>query len=311
MTRRRLYFGLLSIILSFASFIPNFAVTLPAKFFLAVLFAYGFVIICEWTTMRLAHKSLMREIERSAHNLLAFLFTTTIAALFIEGVGLVLGKLWIFPYHSPSTYLIAFIPTFAVYWLTVCESYLAAKTLIDYAIRGRRRITKMHPYEPGMYKIFGILGALFTILSLALMISDFSKQPLPLFTPQNLYSMSPAYQAAFSEILLLLLGLWLLLEWVEYHRKKTSLIKDIVHHYYTPIIAIIFGASVNALLMESQNLPSDIWVYTNWPLSSITFLGLPLTMFMMWILHYIPFLSLFRAVTDKESSAIWQADDIK
>jgi hypothetical protein len=60
--------------------------------------------------------------------------------------------------------------------------------------------------------------------------------------------------------------------------------------------------------MESQNIPVGLWVYTNWPLPGANILGLPLLIFLCWPLHYIAFLSLFRALSDRESRELWRGD---
>ena len=228
----------------------------------------------------------------------------------LDGVAKFLGKLWIYPDWSPTFYALIFIPGFAAYWLTIAESYLAAKTLLDYAHKGTRSITKSYRFERAFYSVIGILGVLFAVGAILLLLSDYVGQPLSLFTPENVYSSAISFRVAFSEILLLFLGTWFIFEWIEFSRKKTSLLKDIVHQYYTPLLAIIIGSFVNSIFMEAQNIPSGLWRYTNWPLEYLAIFGVPIIALLVWPLHYVTFLSLFRATTDKESNLIWQADRI-
>jgi len=293
---------------SFASFIPEVGV--HNKLLLAALFYVGVVFISEWITIHFAHKSLLQEIRKSWHNTFAFILTTAVGGLLLDGVAKFLGKLWIYPDWTPIFYAAIFIPGFAAYWLAICESYLAVKVLLDKITPGKRRVGKLHRYERWFYSTLGMCGVIFSLLATLLLLIDFFQQSLPLFVPDDVRVSAPSFQVAFTEVMLLFLGIWFFLEWLEYYRKKTSLIKDIVHHYYTPLIAIVLGSMITSVFMELQNVPAGLWRYTNWPLSDFAVLDMPILIFIIWPLHYITFLSLFRAMTNKESAMIWQSDRI-
>src|SRR3989338_181341 len=309
MNRKRLYLGFILIFVSYASFSSEIGNS--HKLLLAALFYLGVVWVCEWITISLAGTSLLLEIRKSWHNLFAFIFTAFLGGLLLDGVAKFLGKLWIYPDWSPSFYALIFIPGFAAYWLVICESYLALKSLIDFCMRGKKRIGTSYKLEKTFFKLLGIIGIILSSVAIILLYIDFKRQSLPFFLPENVYSEAPSFHVAFLEILLLFLGAWLLLEWIEFYRRKTSLLKDIMHHYYTPLIAIAAGSFITSVFMEAQNIPVGLWRYTNWPLSEISVFGVPVLTFIIWPLHYIAFLSLFRALTDKESQAIWRADTIK
>jgi hypothetical protein len=104
---------------------------------------------------------------------------------------------------------------------------------------------------------------------------------------------------------LVFLGFWFILEAVEYFRKESSLLSDLLRGYVNPLIAIIVASFTLAIVMETQNDINHFWLYTNWPLADFKFLNLYGLMLLAWPLHYIFFLSLFRALSKTESKKIF------
>lgn len=218
-----------------------------------------------------------------------------------------LGKLWIYPYWSAYFYAFIFIPGFSAYLLMIAESYLATKALFDYLRRGRKTITSYKSFEYKLYKPLGLTGILLIVFSLIMIIANYAKNGGYIFN----INQATNIKVGFVYILTIFVGIWFMLESVEFIRKKTSLLKDIFHSYFTPALAILTSSLVLAIIMETQNIPKGFWVYTNWPLDHIKFLGLPITMLMAWPLHYIAILSFFRAFTGSESDEIWKGDLLK
>jgi len=208
-------------------------------------------------------------------------------------------------------YFILFIPGFAFYWIVICESYLATKAILDLLRKGKIYITKSFKWEITFFKFLGILGVTLLVLSLILFYFDFSGQSSLFIRGLDLSQKTSSYVLPFYLVLTLFFGLWFILEYLQFSKKKSSLIKDILHYHFSPLLAIILGSVFLAILMESQNLLYDMWAYINWPLESITFIGLPIVILLTWPLHYILFLSLWRAFTDEQSEEVWKGDLIK
>lgn len=310
MTRTRIAVGILYVLASFSTFL--FPDIHTSTLFLASLFYAGVIYICEAITVALNGTSLLREVRRNGKNFASFVIVSTLGGLLLDGAGKFLAKLWVYPSWSSSFYLFIFIPGFAAYWLAITESYLATKAVLDYLEKGVRTLHRPYHYEPFLYRGLGVLGAGLISVGAGLIVNDFARQPLPLVLPDSVSIFGAAFAISFWHLMLLALGVWFLLEFLEFYRKRTSLLRDIIHGYWTPLAAIVLGAAVLALLMEAQNIPAGLWRYTNWPLDGYQFLGIPAIIFLVaWPLHYILFLSLFRVLTGKESDQVWKGDVIR
>ena len=303
--------GVLIIVISFLTFfIPGVYLNKFSAGFLFFLFGMGVIILSESIISKYANYSLLKKILASKRNLISFIIVSFFGGLLLEIIACFLGKLWIYPYWNFLTYLLLFVPGFAFYWLIICESYLATKSAMDFFSKGKKYVTKSFKFEKIIFNLVGFCGIILFILAILFIYLNFN-QTNKLFGIEDLNSVTNNYVPSFIYIILLFFGMWFILEYIEHHEKRTSLIKDILHNYKTPLLAILFGSFLLGLFMELQNIPSQLWTYINWPFQEITFLGLPIVMLVVWPLHYIFFLSLFRALTDKESISIWRGDLIK
>jgi len=275
-------------------------------------FAIGFILLFDSITINIYKKSLLHQILKNKNNLILFIIFSVIGALFIEGIAKWIGKLWIYPYANVQIYFLFIIPILIIYWLFICESYLATKAVIDLFVKGKREVTKPYKSERVIFILVLILGIIIVLSSIFSMCVENSSSDLPLFNLSKEVSQStPIFHVSLGLIIILLIGLFFILEFVEYKRKETSFIKDIMHGYTTPIFAIIFSTFIFGILMETHNLLYGGWGYINWPFPESNLFGIPLMVFVAWMLHYLFFLSLFRAITNNESKEIWSGDNIK
>ncbi len=268
---------------------------------------FGIVLISDGITEKIYKKSLLREIRKSRKNTILFFIISAIGGIILDGVVQWLGKLWIYPYFNTYTYFIFFIPGFGLYWLMIAESYLATKAIFDYLHRGKQIVRNYYWFEPPFYKFLGVVGVILISLSAFFILHDYTSNGGYIFDISNHVN----YKVNFIYIITIFLGTWFVLECIEYFRKKTSLLKDIFHHYFNPLVSILIASFILAILMEMENISYSLWQYTNWPFENIQFLNLPVMMFLAWPLHYVAFLSLFRVFTEKESDEIWKGDLIK
>lgn len=310
--KKRLVVGIVLLLISYIQFF------IPIKIFKQYLHPFfslvlmtGFILILDAITYHFYKKSLLSKLLKNRKNIFVFILITIIGTTFLELFAHWLGKLWIYPYWNFFDYFIFFIPGFIVYWLFICESYLATKSIIDYLHRGKTFIKKPFKEEKGFFKILGVIGIGILITSIILTYIDYSNQDVVLVSLEDLDKVTSSYVAPYYIMIMFVLSFWFILEYIEYKRKKSSLIKDIMHDYLTPLGAIIIGSMFFAIILESHNILYKWWVYINWPFQEITFIGLPIMMFFAWPLHYIVFLSLWRAFTDKESSEVWKGDLVK
>ncbi|TSC92613.1 MAG: hypothetical protein CEN91_391 [Candidatus Berkelbacteria bacterium Licking1014_85] len=288
-------------------FLPKRLVSWEILTIFSFLFNISIVLISDGITQKISKKSLLQEICRSKKNIAHFLLISVAGGIILDGVAQWLGKLWVYPYFNFYIYLLFFVPGFGLYWLMIAESYLATKAIIDYLRKGKQVVRNYFSFEPRLYRLLGIIGIILIPLSVIFMLHDYFVQSGYIFDVSNPVN----YKVNFVYVIAIFLGTWFVLEYIEYSRKKTSLLKDIFHHYSSSLISILIASFVLAIIMEFENIPVGFWIYTNWPLEHIRVFGLPLIMFIAWPLHYIVFLSLFRAFTEKESDEIWRGDLIK
>lgn len=310
--KKRFLLGILFFSLSYLQLLvpKQYANPIPIVIFF-FLFMVGSILICDATTLKLRGKSLINVVLKSRKNIISFLLVSFIAAFVIELVAHWLGKLWIYPHWGYISYFIFFVPAFFVYWLLICESYLATKTIFDYFIKGKKYVKKRFKWEHALFPILWTVGWLLIVLSILTIQQDYLIHKGLIVGAEDMYKQTQNYLIPFGSIMLLALGLWFVLEFIEYKTKGSSLIKDLAHNYLTPLLSILVGSLVLAFVMESQNLAHKLWAYINWPFSEVTLIGLPLTMFLVWPLHYILFLSFFRIANREESSEVWKGDLIK
>lgn len=309
---RKFYFGLIFFVASYLQFLlPPELVNFRNLTILNLAFMLGVIYICEEITLKLKNKSILHEIRKNTKNLIAFVVVSTAGGILLDGIAKWLGKLWIYPYWNFDMYLFLFIPGFAIYWLMIVESYLATKAIIDYCHDGRHIVGQSFGFEKYLYKFLGIAGLALITISAIFIASNWYQGDKYIADLRDVYNITENFKTNFSYLMLVFLGVWFSLEFIEYSRKKTSLIKDIAHHYFSPPVSILLGSFLLAIIMETQNAPLGYWIYTNWPLQNFQLFNLPILMYLVWPLHYIFFLSLFRAFTQKESDEIWRGDLIK
>lgn len=264
----------------------------------------GIILIGDGTTYYFKKYSLLHVLLFKPKSLSLFIFISFLGGIFLEGTAQWLGKLWVYPYFSARVYGLAFTPGFSLYWLMIVESYLGVKVFLDYLIKGKKVVKYNFKFERSLYLNLAVIGLLIVPASIYMILLDYLKIKGYLFdinTPVPL-------KVNFIYIIGIFLGTWFIFEGIEYCATKTSLLKNIVHGYYTPLVAILIASLALALIMESENIGFGYWVYTNWPMEWLTIFNLPISMLLAWPLHYIGFLSLFRSFTRLESSEVWQGD---
>jgi len=308
--KKRIILGVILLLISFIQvFISQITLFQLCLFF--IIFAIGAVLIFDSITLYFYKKSLLRDLRRNKRIFFRFILVSTIGVILLDFIALGLGKLWIYPYWDFWTYLVLFIPVFTGYWFLICESYLGTKAVIDYLRKGKKIVTKSFKHEKVIFNLLGVVGICLILVTIFLIIQDYSLQGNILFSFENINSKTSNYVCPYGFIMLLFVSFWMVLEFVQHKLKKNSLIKDLIHGHFTPLISILISSFLLSIVLEALNLTHYLWEYVNWPFEGITFLGLPVMMFLAWPIHYILFLSLWRTLTNKQSEDVWKGDLIK
>jgi len=304
---KRLIFGIAFLIISLTPFI--FITKTAIGIYLALFHLFydvGVVLVCDHVIESLSGESLIIVLSRNRKNQLIYFGIGALAGLLLDGFSNYLGGLWFYPFWSNELYLSLFLLGFPIYFLTVIFSYQAAKLFLDKITEKKKKVTRCYKYEGALYKILlflGIVAFLFVYARVLYNTNFFRNFQFSINTIKEPY-------LEFGYIILMFFSVWFIAEFVEYKRKNNSLIKNTLHGYFNPLLAIIISSIILAIYMEVQNLPLGLWIYSNWPWQEIEFLGLPVMVYIAWPLHYIGLLSGYRALGNESSQEIFAGDMI-
>jgi len=274
------------------AYLPNFApqrsINLVGLTIFWAFFSMTAIILCDQVTLLFAHRSLLQEATCSGRAWRSFLLIGALSGLLLDGVAQWLGKLWIYPYWNEAFYGGAFIVGFCAYWMATAESYLAVKVILGRWWRVMPPPVSARKNEAALFRVFGVLGVLLTAAGTVLLLGDYGstggyvfeiRRPLPVKTH-------------FGYFLMTFAGVWFILEWVQWARRRMSLLRTLLYGHWQPLCALLVASAVTSLFWETVNAAHHFWVYTNWPLPRWQLLTIPVTVLLTWPLQYVVFLSL-------------------
>ncbi|HEX6684499.1 MAG TPA: hypothetical protein VF062_16975 [Candidatus Limnocylindrales bacterium] len=174
--------------------------------FSAAMFTLGVIVLSEGICQRFGGVSLWRFATATPRRLLGVVLAAGASGLALELIGQWLGKLWVYPYWTTWLYALVVVPGFVFYWVSIVESYLAVKAVLDARWRGRVDPARPFPVPPRA----GILG--FALLACAAWL--FGRW----FAAYGGYTFAVIRPAAdappFGYVLLAFAGGWLVAEWL-------------------------------------------------------------------------------------------------
>jgi len=264
----------------------------------------GLIFLSEYITRLLRSKSLLSLLVRNKKNLLIFIAVSTLGGLCVEGIGQWVGKLWFYPFFTIHQYKLATTLGFSLYMTTIAEVYIAAKSLVDRFLKPPRISRANTELERAVYPKLLLVGVLMIASSFLLGYKQYQKVGGYFFDATRVVD----FHVNFWIIIWAPVGVWLVAEYFEYKRRQMSLLKDLTREYWNPALAILLATVVVGVSMELINQRYGYWVYVNWPLQQVKILNLPILMICLaWPLHFIMFLSIFRAIAAERSINVWSA----
>lgn len=246
------------------------------------------IILCDQITVALEHRSLLQETTKNGRAWLSLLCVGALSGLLLDGGAQWLGKLWIYPYWNEAVYGSTFIVGFCAYWLATAESYLAVRAVLRRYVGTEQIVTTPRRYESPLFRALGALGTALILAGLFLLLSDYHQNGGYQFEIRK----AVPFRVHFTYFLILFVGIWLMLEWVQVARGGSSLLRAIFHGRWQPLCAIVLAAIGFGAFWETVNASHHFWVYTNWPLSQWRLLSVPGIVLLTWPLQYVVFLSL-------------------
>lgn len=265
------------------------------------VFFIGNILIFDYLSERLSGYSLLKTPNRRKH----FLILGLLFGIILEFYLNLVGKFWHFPYWDITFFLMIFVPGYAAYSFYLIEAYLGTKAVLEHFFL-RRHAPESFAGLKTIFTTVGILGAVMFSVGTTYLLLRLS----PVGWQQGLLINQPRAgdPAQWYWYFVIFIGIWLLLDFLEYQRHETSLIYEIIKGNYWPIIAIFVAGIVSAVVYEVFNLHGGLWRYnnSNAPFSNIQFIGFPIMMYIGWPFHFLPVLSLYRLLFKKESQNLFR-----
>lgn len=248
----------------------------------ATLFTVGVIVASEGICDAVGGRSLWGLATADPMLLLWLLACGALSGVVMEVVAQWLGRLWYYPYWTPWFYALILVPGFTFYWVSIVESYLAAKAVLDTLARPRS--------VTGFVRLWPV-GLLALALSVALSIRWYAHRGFA-------YALTdPTPSApAFGYALLAVIGIALL---------SGALVTAAVKRYWVPFAAIGISAVVLSVAMEIPNAVHKHWAYAHFP-GPAGPAGLPWSVFVAWPLQYLVFLAIPSVILPRAAALFWR-----
>ncbi len=265
------------------------------------LFTLGVIVLGEGLCQRFGSPSLWRLATREKWDPVRFALAAAVACLVMELFAQWLGKLWIYPYWTLWFYWLVLLPGFAFFWVSIAESYLAVKAMLDAWVKPPGRSIK-HRFIPFLYNVLGALAAVLLLSAAWLYARWYAARGGYVFAT----TVPVRYAPPFGYELLAFLGSWFAVEWGLHRRGLPSLVSSVLHGYWTPAAAIVGSSLLLSFVMESQNAVNHYWIYTHVPGPAVTLLGVQLSVFAAWPLQYLAFLLVPSLLVPPLTTLFWR-----
>lgn len=261
------------------------------------LFTFGVIVFGEGVCQRFGGVSLFSFATATPQRLLRVALSAVACGLALELIAQWLGRLWIYPYWATWFYLLVVLPGFTFYWVSIVETYLAVKAVLDHRRTG-------HFVERQAFAVpYAVVGLAFLGLSAGLFGQWYVERGWALAVVRPVSQAPP-----FFYVLLAFLGGWLVAEWVQARRRSGSLLTSVLSGYWVPAVAVLVSSVSLSLVMETQNTIHHFWRYLHFPGPDVPLTGVRATVFATWPLHFVVFLMLAGVLTPELAQVFWRKD---
>lgn len=302
--RSDLIAGAVLIIFSYLPLLrPNVVSGKIGSLVIGAAFYLGALLIGNHITLKLGGLSLISRVRGNRINNRSFTMAVIGMALFFSLIAADLGGLWYFPYWSTTDYFfIGFIlGGWAFYVMTLIVCYEAVKLILDRYLPQRKRVVSYFKRERLIYTGLLLVGVacLAVVLGAAFYNTHFFTQF------HYIVNTAKSPYLPWQYWILAFIGALSICEYVEFRRKRSSLLKDTLHGYFNPLLAMLIAGTLLAITNEVQNFGVYLWRYANYPWPERTFLNIPIFIIMAWPLHIIAFTEFWRAFGNGSSSVVF------
>lgn len=278
------FVGLTLVMLAFLLNVLDVPALDPLEFIsTTMLFTTGYWLLFDSIDYKLNGTSILHKLRRHHTKFFYLILVGVFIGLVFDFFGAYISDLWEYPIKVDENVLIYSKAIVFGYGIPIMMYYSIYRVLL-HLIRKKLGLFGIklasHRKERRIFRLLGVSGIV--MLLVPLLISTFVNLENPILRGL-LFSFT-------------LVGLWFILESIEYHEHERSLLKDIFHGYWNPLMALTIGAVATGFVWEFLNLLKPSWTYKNYPLAEFSLFGVPVAILAGWILLFIVYLSFYRAV---------------
>ncbi len=284
-------YGLIGLTLILLSFILNIFNLIPWKIIsVDPIFVIGYFLLFDALDFKLNKTSILHKIKNKHIILFYLVIIGILIGLFTDFYGIYIGDLWKWYYLGYPLWLqiLAYagglIFGYGLPILMYYSAYRVFLSIIKKEIKFNKK-TLSKKLEKKIFSKLGLLSVALIFLSIILMTFAFKFRDFTIF--------------AFSS-----LGLFFLLEYIEYTRHERSFLKDLFEGKWVAILSVIITAILTGFIWEFLNTLRPAWEYANFPFMYLTIAGVPLIILIIWIPFIIIYLSFYRVIF-KGRDEVW------
>jgi hypothetical protein len=276
----------------------TFARSVPGFFSWFFVFLLG-----DWLNRRLGERSIFPHRKNQLHTLKRLALAGYIMNLISDATGAWLLKLWYYPhFDNPVLYMLVLAPLgYILFGLILYVFYALFKHHWDGRVK-RGRLNNIQS------KVFGIvihLELLIGVVGGALSLRYYQQIIQANDIVWYMLHVDRIVDVNVWYFFLSWMSIFFLLEYACFALKRETLTRDIIHGNFWPVISIFLASAVCIVLVEFFNAPFQGWIFTNWPLQSIQFLGIPLVAYIVWPTQYLLLLPIIRLIDGKNEEHVW------
>lgn len=288
------YYGLLGLSISVLALALTLLQSGYPKFILVSMNIIGLWLFFDAIDFKLNRTSILHKIKKFHFLLFYILIISILISLVSEFFGAYIAGLWGDLYYTDLAKL-PFVKQILLFLRGMIIGYggpflltLTLYRVILYFVKNEIPKLKisfdLKKDEKYIFSHIGLIGLIFLLA--------------PLFLFHFSQSWDPLYRGLLFGFTLM--GFWFLLEYVEYTKHESSLLKDILEFKWKYLIAVVITSILIAVIIEGFNLLNPAWEYKNIPFDQITILGIPIVIVFGWIPLVIIYLSFYRGFLRKK-----------
>ena len=275
------YYGLLGLSLVIASFFLRITGTNVGG---TETFVIGFWLFFDALDFKMSGTSILHKIKKKNSIILYMIFIGTVIGLIFDFFGAIISNLWTYPTFN-IVYPINIISAYGLPFVMYYSAYRVFSVIIRREFRefGTKLVSKKTESRFfGFVVYIGLVCILIPVLLIPFL--------------DSISSMLRGLLFAFT-----MLGMWFILEGIEYRQHKRSLLKDILEGYWNPIAALVIAAFITGFSWELLNTIDWSWKYHNLPFSTNIF-GVPVGVIIGWIPLFVIYLSFYGVMFKSKDS---------